>query len=174
MTSTRDSLLQWLSHLAVDFVCLQETHVSSCAECSSWFSPYGFLCVTSPGLVHSCGSVILYRHRFELKKSSFDPAGRFVYAVFSLQDVEFAIACIYAPNWNPARDDFFDYVSDMVDRQVPTVLRGDFNAVFNPSLDRRGSDVFDVSLESSRALASLFSDCCVVNVWRQLQPGIFT
>ena len=169
----RLSFLQWLSHLAVDFVCLQETHVSSCAEASSWFFPYGFLCVTSPGSVHSCGSVILYRPRFELKKSSFDSAGRFIHAVFSLQDIEFAVACIYAPNRNPARDDFFDYISTMVDPQVPTVLCGDFNAVFNRSLDRRGSNVLDSSRESFRALASLFSDCCVVDVWRQLHPGVF-
>lgn len=133
----------------------------------------GFLCIASPGSIHSCGSVILYRPRFVLKKSSFDSAGRFVYAVFSLHDVEFALACIYAPNQNPARGDSFNYVSDMIDPQVPTVLCGDFNAIFNCSLDRRGSDVLDVSRESFRALASLFSDCCVVDVWRQLHPGVF-
>ena len=64
-------------------------------------------------------------------------------------------------------------VSYMVDPQVPTVLCGDFNAVFNRPLDRRGSNVFDASRESFRALASLFSDCCVVDVWSQLHPGVF-
>ena len=147
----RLSFLQWLSHLTIDFVCLQETHVSSCSECTSWFSPYGFLCVASPGTIHSCGSVILYRPRFELHKSSFDSAGRFVHAVFSLHDVVFGLACIYAPNRNPARDDFFEYVSNMIDLRVPTVLCGDFNAVFDHSLDRRGSDVLDVSREFSSA-----------------------
>ena len=53
----RAGLLQWLSHLALDFVCLQETHVISSDECNSWFSPFGFLCVASPGSVHSRGSV---------------------------------------------------------------------------------------------------------------------
>ena len=50
----RLSFLHWLSHLAVDFVCLQETHVSSCSECDSWFSSYGFPVVSSPGTTRSC------------------------------------------------------------------------------------------------------------------------
>ena len=45
----------------MDFICLQETRVSTCFECDSWFSSYGFLTVTSLGSTHSCGSVILYR-----------------------------------------------------------------------------------------------------------------
>ena len=169
----RLSFLQWLSCLSIDFVCLQETHVSSCYECDSWFSHHGFLCVASPGSVHSCGSVILYRSKFELKQRSFDSAGRFVYAVFSLNDVSFALACVYAPNRNPDRDEFFSYVSDMVDPHFPTVLCGDFNAVFNRTLDRRGSNVSDTSRESHQALGALFDDCCVIDVWRQLHPNVF-
>ena len=53
--------LQWWSHLSVDFVCLQETHVLSVDECTSWFSSHGFLAVCSPGSVHSCGSVIIFQ-----------------------------------------------------------------------------------------------------------------
>jgi len=72
----RFSFLQWLSHLAVDFVCLQET-LSCCSQCDSWFSSYGFLAVTSPGSTRSCGSVILYRLTFSLSKVAFDNEGRF-------------------------------------------------------------------------------------------------
>ena len=38
----RAGLLQWLSHLSCDFVCLQETHVTDAAEATSWFSSSGF------------------------------------------------------------------------------------------------------------------------------------
>lgn len=48
----RLSFLQWLSHLSVDFVCLQETHILSCVECEAWFSSYGFMTFASPGSVH--------------------------------------------------------------------------------------------------------------------------
>ena len=164
-------LLQWLSHLVVDFVCLPETHVSSCSECFSWFSPYGFQSLASPGTAHSCGSVILYRSTFELSRSSFDFSGRFVLAHFKFRDSLFGVACVYAPNRNPERNDFFTYCASEVDPSVPTVICGDFNAVFNRALDRRGSSPLDLARESSTALGNLFSDCCVADVWRVLHPN---
>ena len=62
----RVAFLQWLSYLSVDFVCLQETHVLSADEATSWFSSHGFLAVCSPGSVHSCGSVIIFRPIYSL------------------------------------------------------------------------------------------------------------
>lgn len=41
----RIGLLQWLSHLSLDFVCLQETHILSVDEGKIWFSAYGFSCL---------------------------------------------------------------------------------------------------------------------------------
>ena len=103
----RMAFLQWLSHLSVDFVCLQETHVISEDECSSWFSSYGFLAVCSPGSVHSCGSVIIFRPIYSLTQSWKDDAGRSLMAEFSFHNISFRIACLYALNRNPERDDFF-------------------------------------------------------------------
>ena len=74
----RMSLLQWLSHLSTDFVCLQGVHATSCAEASSWFAPYGFLVVSAPGNPHSGGSVILYRSNVVLSNSWVSANGRFL------------------------------------------------------------------------------------------------
>ena len=103
----RMAFLQWLSHLSVDFACLLETHVLSVEECSSWFSSSGFLTVCSPGSANSCGSVIIFRPIYSLLDSWKDDAGRFVMAGFSFHNISFRVACLYAPNRNPARDDFF-------------------------------------------------------------------
>ena len=62
----RAGLLQRLSHLSCDFVCLQETHVTDAAEATSLFSSSGFLAVTAPGTAHSLGQVLLYRPAFLL------------------------------------------------------------------------------------------------------------
>lgn len=51
----------------------------------------------------------------------------------------------------------------MVDPSVPTLVCGDFNAVFDRVLDRPGSNVFNASRESVRALGALLSDCCMVD-----------
>ena len=168
----RLALLQWLSHMSLDFACLQETHVTSVEESNTWFSSYGFLSVVSPGSSHSCGSVILFRPCYVLKNFWSDDKGRFVLAEFERRSVVFRVACLYAPNRNPERDDFFVFCSSSIDPSVPTLVCGDFNAVLDRSLDRRGSNVWDTSRESSTALLSLFRDCGVVDIWRSLHPTV--
>jgi len=84
----------------------------------------------------------------------------------------FCVACIYAPNPNPDRDDFFVRCVNAIDPAVPTLLCGDFNTVFDCAVDHRRLCPFDVSRVSSGMMASFFSDCCVVDIWRELNPGV--
>ena len=169
----RAGVVQWLQSLPspIDIVCLQEVHCTSVEECTRWFSSTGLFCVVSPGSVHSCGCVVLYRPRLSLVGSWSDADGRFVQCEFSFQAKLFRAACIYAPNRNPARDTFFLDVEVRVDPSVPTLLCGDFNAVFDRLLNRVGSDPFDTARESSVALSRLFSSCCVLDIWRYLHPS---
>ena len=67
----------------------------------------------------------------------------------------------FAPNRVSARNDFLEACVDVV---------GDFNTVFDSSMDRRGSDPLDDSHESSLALREFFAKCCVVDIWRDLHP----
>ena len=60
----------------------------------------------------------------------------------------FRIASVYAPNRNPERDEFFTSCLDFADPSVPTILCGDFNAVFDRAKDRRGSDPAVIFRES--------------------------
>ena len=89
---------------------------------------------------------------------------------FSLRDISFNISCLYAPNRNPARNDFFDGLADTIDLTFPTFICGDFNTVLDRSMDRFGSNVSDYSQESSHALAHLFYSCCTTDIWRYLHP----
>ena len=169
----RAGLLQWLRSLAVvpDVVCLQEAHCVSDVECQSWFRSSGFQSVVSPGSQKSCGCIILFRPSLSLVDFSSDDAGRFVSCEFCLQDKSFRVVSLYAPNRNPARDEFFEQVSSWVDPSVPTILCGDFNTVFDRSLDRAGSDASDTSRESSSTLSHLFDVCCVIDTWRYFHPS---
>ena len=163
----RAGVVQWLQALLspIDIVCLQEVHCTSVEECTRWFSSTGLFCVVSSGFVHSFGCVVLYCPRLSLIGSWLDADGRFVQCEFSLQAKLFRVACIYAPNRNPARDAFFLDVEVRVHPSVPTLLCGDFNAVFDRLLDRVGSDPFDTARESSVAHSRLFSSCCVLDIW---------
>ena len=111
-------LVQWLQSLPVgaDIVCLHETHCLSSSECSSWFLSSSFSSVTYPGSSNSCGCIVL-----------FCPSLSFV-------------CCVYAPNCNPARDQFFGELPSKINPSIPTVLCGDFKEVFHRSLNQAGSD----------------------------------
>ena len=160
-------LLQWLSHLSCDFVCVQETHVTDAAEASSWFSSSGFLTVTVPGTAHSRGQVLMYRPSFSFVNSWVELEGRFLMAEFSRRDSVVSIASVYAPNWNPEHDEFFTSCLDFTDPSVPTILGGDFNA-----RDRRGSDPAVTVRESFVSLELRFKEFCVLDVWRHLHPDL--
>ena len=68
-------------------------------------------------------------------------------------------------------DQFLEQVSSWVDPSVPIVLCGDFNTVFDRSLDCAGSDASDTSRESSSTLSHLFDACCVIDTWRYFHPS---
>ena len=132
-----------------------------------WFSKS----VVSPGSQKSCRCVILFRPCLTLVSFSSDEAGRFALCEFRFEDKLFCVVSLYAPNHNPARDQFLDQVSSWVDPVVPTVICGDFNTVLDHSLDRTGSVVSDTSRESTSILYRLFDDCCVIDIWRYLHPS---
>ena len=159
----RCGLVQWLRSLpsSTDFVCLQETHCISEQEACSWFSSTGYCVASSCGSLRSCGCIILYRPIYDLLNSHIDLEGRFLLCSFSFRDISFNISCLYAPNRNPARNDFFDGLADTIDLTFPTFICGDFNTVLDRSMDRFGSNVSDYSQESSHALAHLFYSCCL-------------
>ena len=166
----REAFLQWLSHFSADFVSLQETHVTSFQECRSWFSAMGFSSLASFGSVHSCGSVILYKPTYTLVRSWSDDDGRFIMGEFLFHGVTFRVVCLYAPNRNPEREQFYEYCTNRIDPAVPTVLCGDFNAVFDRAADRRGSESVVGARESCEALSAFFRECCVVDTWRVKHP----
>ena len=169
----RAGLLQWLRSLpsTIDIVCLQECHCSSEIECQDWFRSSGFASVVSPGSARSCGVIVLYRPLLTVVNSWNDSDGRVLLVEFSFRDSVFRICSVYAPNRNPVRDQFFDDLIPQIDPSVPTILAGDFNAVFDRLLDRVGSSPDDTSRESSVALCRLFDACCVEDVWRYLHPS---
>ena len=165
--------VQWLRSLPspADVVCLQECHCVSVDEVSFWFPGSGLLCAVSPGSNHLCGCIVLFRPSLSLIRSWSDDHGRFLQCEFSYRGKVFRVACVYAPNRNPEREEFYDDVCVRVDPSVPTVLCGDFNAVFDRLVDRIGSDPADTVRESLVALAHLFSSCCVTDIWRYLHPS---
>ena len=168
----RTGLLQWLSQLPCDFVCVQQTHVTDTAEAASWFSSSGFLTVTVSGTAHSRGQVLLYRPSVSFVNSWVELDGRFLMAEFSRKYYVFRLAFVYAPNRNFERYEFFTSCLEFTDPSVPSILGGDFNAVFDRTRDRRGSDAAVTVRDSFVSLELIFREFCVLDVWRHLHPDL--
>ena len=169
----RAGFFHWLRSFEVvpNIVCLQETHVSSDAECLSWFRASGFSSVSCSGTVYSCGCVMLFRHPMSFIRKWVDSDGRFLLCEFSYLDKTFRVCCLYAPNRNPARNSFLKSLPALIDRSVPTVLTGNFYTVFDQATDRRGSVTSNVSRENIAALTDLFEACRCIDIWRHLHPN---
>ena len=135
--------------MVADIVCLQECHCSSDLECQTWFRASGYPCAPAAGSTHARGCIILFRPTLSLVQSWSEPDGRILMCEFRFYNQVFPVCSVNARNSNPQRNQFLDDVSVNIDPSVLTVLAGDFNTVFDRSLDRRGSDPFDVSRESS-------------------------
>ena len=113
---------------------------------------------------------MLFRPSLSLVRSWSDDHDRFVQCEFSYPCKIFRVTCVYVRNRNPECEEFFDDVCERVNPSVPTVLCGDFNAVFVRLSDRVESDPDDTVRKSSVALGHLFSCCCVTDIWRYLHP----
>ena len=153
-------------------MCVQETHVTDTAEAFSWFSSSDFLTVMVPGAAHSRGQVPLYRPSVSFVNSRVELEGRFLMGEFSMRDSVFRIASVHAPHRKPEHDEFFTSCLDFTDPSVPTILGGDFNAVFDRARDRRGSDPAVTVRESFVSLELRFQEFCVLDVWRHLHPDL--
>ena len=64
-----------------------------------------------------------------------------------------------------------DDLHSKIDPSIPIVLAGDYNTVFDRSIDHLGYDPADSSCESSSSLRDLFDTCCVIDIWRYLHPS---
>ena len=87
-----------------------------------------------------------------------DVLGRYLQVEFSFFGKSFRVYCVYAPNRNPAQDQFFDDLHSKIDPSIPTVLCGDLNKVFDRSLDHAGRGPSIFLHDSSSLLKYLFKD----------------
>ena len=126
-------LLQWFRSLTAvpDILCLLECHCSSDLECQAWFRAFGYLCALAAGSTHARSCIILFRPTLSLAQSRSESDGRFLLREFCFCNQVFRVCCVYAPNSNPARNQFFHDVSVSIDPSAPTLLAGDFNTVLN-------------------------------------------
>ena len=172
----RTVLIDWLKCMKADIVCLQETHAASHRTIQGWFRNSGFRVAFSSTSVKRCGTAILVKELYAITQVRKDDDGRFSQVEVDLAGDKLWFISLYAPNTNPSRNAFFSSLPDFIDLAVPTFICGDFNAVFDPDLDRRrhpsyaGPSQRGAYRESVAALNSLLAAMQTFSVWRTRHP----
>jgi exonuclease III len=156
--SKQQRLLNWFSSFtpSLDIICLQETHLLSDAELSSWFANVSYSVFGCHHKNHSSGVCILYKPTFSITDLSITPSGRFVKADFHSSFHDFTVCSLYAPNHYFEREPFFEEISSLIDGLLPTFLLGDFNSVFDRDMYRLSPQMNFTIRDGSTLLRNFF------------------
>ncbi len=172
----RSKVLQWLKNSSPDVPFLQESHLleidKTCLQ-KEWEG----LVFLSPGEQHSAGVVTLLSRRLNAKviSTSSDPSGRYLLVIIEVEDKRIQFCNIYAPNQVSARKNFFQNLSSVMKRGLPTIFGGDFNCNEDYFLDKIGGDK-DLAISALQALQQFNTTFQLKDVFRHLNPSaqVFT
>lgn len=167
----RRSIFNELRLLGPEVVFLQETHISHQSRLRLFSGEYPIWYQGDTISSRTRGVAIGFskRVRFTLEERSVDSEGRYLFLRGRLNEKEYTLANIYAPNKNPV-----DYVLKILEkltafRKGHLIIMGDFNFCIDPGLDStaRAQGKTSGQLRKFRQkLASLQ----LVDIWRIHHP----
>lgn len=175
----RRVLFEWFKnskHLA-NITFLQETHSSKNIE-GVWKSEWGGDIYFSHGTTNSKGVAILFEKDFEYKliEEICDDAGRYLVLKIEVDQVPFLLVNFYAPTKNFESDQIAclecinSILSDRLHESI--VMGGDFNTIFDPSLDKKGGSLANMPHNYTAQLLEFTKEIGLVDVWRRNNPDV--
>ncbi|XP_030074184.1 cilia- and flagella-associated protein 251 [Microcaecilia unicolor] len=168
----RSKILQQLNRQHIDIALLQETHLSQIehAKLSTWWVDK---CVAAHAQGKKGGVAILIRKgvALEMRPLLVDALGRYVIMEATVGKQKVLIGNIYAPNNYDKK--FFQTIINFLLKQPHTelIIGGDFNAVWDPSLDKSVSGN-STTYYNNRGLLKMSQLLDLTDVWRVLHPGM--
>ena len=98
-----------------------------------------------------------------------DTEGRILKIDMKIDKNKYSLINVYAPNNNDERYLFYNELNNYIDSDN-TIIAGDFNEILDPALDL-GINNTTYNVKNSNKLHSLISDYCLVDIWRNRNPG---
>ena len=170
----RIPLFFWLKSKKTNVIFLQETHCSSFEQGEAWSREWGSKndSLWSTCSSNSKGVAVLFNFEcdFEIKNECIDPEGRYIYFDLIINDEEFRLVNIYAPNNSTQRINFFKNMPKWVNVSDRNLIGGDYNCVQNYSSDRLNC-VGGKDDEGLIELSSCMNKCNLEDVWRRRHPN---
>lgn len=166
----RKQLFNLLKYKNIDVVFLQESHMIE-DEVWLWRSQWGGEIISSCGSSNARGVLILTRRGLDIKfgESVKDLHGRYIISEVIIDQCEFIVCNIYAPNIdNPL---FFKEVEAQLELydNANIVYGGDFNFAVNPELDRKFSHHNNDKARDT--FMEFAEEKELVDVWRAMNPN---
>ena len=157
------------------FILLQETHSTEHDE-SKWIKEWGSEIIFSHGDSSAKGVAILLPHNHTcentLEKYN-NNNGRLCSIKIKIGDDTMNIINAYAPTKNKQKlqIEFLDELKEVIDKneQISTICAGDFNTYINPTLDKDGGKLEEISLYSSH-LQLMLENYDLSDIWRTTNP----
>lgn len=169
----RRLIFNHLHHIKADIVMLQETH-SSVKDEKIWKAEWGGQMLLNHGTTAARGVAILIKKKFPIKilRTAKDNDGRVLAVAVLISGFEYVLSSIYAPN-----DDVPEFFVEAF-RLVESlnidlrIITGDFNTVLDLECDLSGGRGCS-NAKTREFLKEYMSQNDLVDVWRELHPGIF-
>ena len=148
----RSNIFRRLITLEIDIAFLQEIHSSDANRFNQWADSVNYMAFFSPGINNkSCGVAILIRKSLDFKLNHFrpDPEGRVAQIDCLIYNSPARLVCIYAPNIQTHRKEFFRLLPLIFATTRPLICGGDYNVIENLFLDKTshkkgGDEGFDI------------------------------
>ncbi len=168
--SKRRQVFNYLRSKGADLILLQESHSTANVE-KIWENEWGGKVFFSNGTSNSTGVCILIKKNLDYKVHGVkrDQNGRILCLDIELDDCRFSLCNLYAPNHD--KPEFFEECATLIDEfeNVSKIIAGDFNLVFDISMDKKGGAPV-THFNSRDTLKAYMESNDMVDIWRLQHP----
>ena len=155
------------------FCLLQELHLNG-ENTHLWSCEWGKRAFFSPGKSNARGVGILINSNANIviKKEIIDKNGRVVILVLTIEDIDYVIGNIYAPNSDDPK--FFKHVFNKVEAIgcENVILAGDFNLVLN--IDKDAKNRLSNNYKACETVKNYMEQLGLIDVWRVYNEETFS
>ena len=143
----------------------------------TWQHEWGGRILYSHGSNHSKGVMILLRNNIkaEIIKYKADYKGRFIVSNMKVNDKNFVLINVYAPNRDNDQINFYADLDKVLDSEIENdstlILGGDWNVVLDPDKDKRGGSTDSAIKRNVREnVKFLLEKYALSDIWRIKNP----
>lgn len=168
----RRKVFNYLHDHDFSLVVLQETHASPDIE-KFWSAEWGRKIFFANGTTASRGVAVLLNRKLDAQIGEVirDIEGRYLIMQVAVDDIQFVIVSIYAPNVDDPQ--FFANVFSMAETVAGRkIFAGDFNTVLDLDKDIKGGKGF-THVNATRFIKDYLAENDYVDIWREKNPNTF-